>query len=277
MGSNYFSSFMTALKRIKSQVIALSLIIVGGCATHPDISTMPPEEAFRYLQDRYNRGKYAEVIQGLEFYTINYSGSPKVDSAQFLLGSAHQALREYLLAAEAYRELSERFPNSPLVPEAMFREGYCYYLLSPPFHLDQEWTLKAIVKLQNFIETYPQLREQTLQAQILIDKCRNKLGKKIYHSGEIYLKLTRPESAALYFEEIVAKYYDTEWAPKALFQLATIHQNKGDYAQARNALESLLERYPDSPLTDQARLALENLSQGKDDHISAPKSSTSSK
>lgn len=253
---------------MRKALIATILSLLGwGCSsrTPQDYTTMSPEEAFRYIHRLYQKGKYTEAVEGFEFYTLNFSGSSKVDSAQLLLGEAHQKLKEYILAANAFSELVRRFPNSPLVPEAIWREGYCYYLLSPPSHLDQEYTLKAISTLQNFIDAYPQLRSRVLEAQTIIEKCRAKLGEKTYRSAEIYLKLNQLEAAIIYFQEVVDRYYDTDWAPLALIKLAEIYRSRHQDNEAEETLKIFLERYPDSPLADQARVNLQAVSKKSGD------------
>ncbi len=171
-------------------VLAVTLfVVVLGCSNLPSIKRMDAESAYRHLIKEYDKGHYLDVVDGLNYYTLNYSGSAWVDSAQFLLGESHFKLKEYLLAANAYDELSRRFPSSPLVPRAMLKIGECYWKMSPKYSLDQEYTYKAISSLQSYIDYYPKKAKGVERAEQLIRECRDKIAHKTYANGIIYLKM----------------------------------------------------------------------------------------
>lgn len=252
------------MKHFNLRLISLfTILIVSACSKAPNIAHLEPAVAYRYLEREYLKGNYQTAVDGLNFYTLNYSGSALVDSAQFLLGLSHFQLKEYLLAANAFNELTRRFPRSPLSPDAMFREGMCYYKLSPRYDLDQENTELAIDAFQNFIEYYPQRTDLVKEAQHLIFVCRNKLAQKEYMSGIIYIKMKDYPSAIIYFQNVLERFYDTDWAPRAMFQIATAHAADGKPADALATFDQFLAKYPDSELRDKALIAMKKISTGK--------------
>ncbi|MBC8465528.1 hypothetical protein H8D57_00725, partial [bacterium] len=97
-------------EKIKLAVISLLIsTFIYGCSSKPPLEEMEPEKMFSYLQERFVEEKYLDVIEGLEFFTLNYSGNVKVDSAEFLLGQAHFHIKEYLIAADVFNEMNRRF------------------------------------------------------------------------------------------------------------------------------------------------------------------------
>jgi outer membrane protein assembly factor BamD len=243
----------------KASPILFLAALAFGCAKQMDITRMEPDAAYRYLEGRYNKGDYLAAVDGLDYFTLNYSGSALVDSAQFLLAESHAKLKEYLLAAEAYNELARRFTRSPLVPEAMYQAGVCYYKLSPKYTLDQEYTNKAIDALQAFIDYYPTYTTRTKDAQRVIGDCRDKLAHKEFASGVIYLKMKDYQAAAIYFQTVIDKYYDTQWAAESSFRLGEAYSGDGKNDDAVEAYHNFLSKYPDHPSKDKAVSALAKL------------------
>lgn len=217
---------------------------------------MEPEPAFRHLQRQMERENYQAAVDGLQFFTLTYSGSSLVDSAQFLLGEAHYGLKEFILAGDSFAEVYRRYPRSPLAPEAMFREGECYYRLSPRFDLDQEMTGRAMEALQSFIDYYPDRRDLVRQAQEMIDACRIKLAQKEHMAGIGYLKTRDYVAAALYFRGVVERYYDTDWAAESAFRLGEALVADGKSDDGAEAYRQFIVKYPDHQMVAKAREAL---------------------
>ncbi|MDP8228007.1 MAG: outer membrane protein assembly factor BamD [Candidatus Electryoneaceae bacterium] len=237
----------------------LLMLLTIGCASAPQIETLDADEAYRYLEKQYNEEHYFEAVEGFSFYTLNHSGSALVDSAQFLLGMSHFYMKDYLLAANAFDELNRRFPSSSLVPESMYLIGECYWKMSPKYYLDQEYARRAINNLQAFIDYFPEITDHVNQAQELIGKCRTKLAHKTYANGIIYLKMKDYQAAVIYFQTVAEEFYDTEWAPKAVYQLGVALTRNEEENDAIGIYRTFLLRYPDHPWHNRVQVALDEL------------------
>jgi outer membrane protein assembly factor BamD len=240
--------------------LAGALMLWIGCAPQVDITTLEPEPAYRYLQNKYEAGDYLAAVDGLDFFTLNYSGSALVDSAQYLLGMSHFKLKEYLLAAEAFNELVRRFPRSPIAPEAMYQAGASYYQLSPAYSLDQEYTTKAISALQAFIDYYPEQASRVRDAQNLIDECRAKLAHKEFSSGIIYIKMKDYVSAEVYLKSVIEQYYDSPWAADATYWLGYAQEMDERPEESAASYTQFLTKFPNHSLRLKAEAALVRLS-----------------
>lgn len=216
------------------------------------------EESFRRAMDKFERGKYLDASDELTLITLNYSGSSIIDSAQYFLGEAHFRMKEYYIAASEYQRLIDQFPSSPLVDDAKYKVGLSYYKLSPNYQLDQENTVKAIKEFQEFTEFFP---ESELVPSVLktIMEARVKLAKKTYRNGVLYFKMRDFESAIVYFDDVLNNYYDTIYAPQAMFDKGKSYARMKKYDDAENTYRKLLEKYPNSPAAGQARHSLESL------------------
>ncbi len=237
-------------------LIAVFMVLVLGCSNHPPLEEMLPDDAYRHLEELYSKGKYHLAADGLNFFTLNYSGHSSVDSAQFIMGMSHYQLKEFLLAANAFDELVNRYPNSSLVPDAMFMTGLCYWRLSPRYSLDQYYTEQAIGALQLFIDYFPAYAEKVKEAQSCIEACREKLAHKLYATGVIYFKMKDYKAASIYFRTVTEEYYDTKWARKAMFQTGWSQYENKNYDESIRTLRSFITKYPDDPWHDRASALL---------------------
>jgi len=249
------------IKRIYGLVFLLIgiIIVFAGCHRRPSLMEMGIDETYRYLKERYDKGKYLEATEGFSFFTLNYSGHALVDSAQFLLGQSHLHLKEYLLAADAFNELTRRFPSSPLVPEAMYEIGYSYWRLSPRHSLDQEYTLKAVDALQAFIDYFPERRDRVQDAQKTIEVCRDKLAHKLYANGIIYKKMKDYHAAIIYFQSVIDQYYDTDWSVKATYYLGQSLAYDDRNKEATEVYRTFLQKYMGHQWSERVKEALAEL------------------
>ncbi len=249
---------MKQILNITAAIFVLSMIF-SGCSTHPPLQEMEPEEIYSYFTAEYSDEDYFDAAEGFDYFTLNYSGHALVDSAQYLLSLSHFHMKEYILAASLFDELTRRFPSSKLVPEAMFMKGKCFWELSPKYSLDQKYTREAIEAMQTFIDYFPEYEKRVEEAQKIIDQCREKLAHKEYANGILYRKMKNFDSAEVYFRIVLDRYYDTDWAPRALYYLGISLSRQDKKDEARQAYETFLEKYPDHSWESKVRSALSEL------------------
>jgi outer membrane protein assembly factor BamD len=221
--------------------LVITCFLSCGKARVGEIPT--PSQNLHNAINLYDNEDYLKAEQEFSTITLNYPGSVVVDSAEFYLGLTHFALKEYILAASSFQRVVMQYPRSPLVPESQFRIGECYYLMSPFYALDQEYTLKAVEELQKYLEDYPD-HQQRQQAEQYLLKCREKLAKKEYSSGVLYLKIEAYNSAIVYFDEVLNNYYDTKYAPLALYNKGEALRKDNQPAQAIEIFTLFLTKYP---------------------------------
>ena len=220
----------------------LWLILGCGRARKGDIPSA--SESLRRAIALYDNEDYLRAEEEFSAITLNFPGSIVVDSAEYYLGETHYQLSEYILAASSYQRVVDQYPRSPLVPVSQYKIGLSYYMLSPIHALDQEYTQKAIEEFQEFLEDYPD-HEYNEEAGHYLFECREKLAKKEYTAGVLYFKLTEYPSAIIYFDGILDNYYDTKYAPLALYYKGEALKKEERYEEAAEIFQMFLSKYPD--------------------------------
>jgi len=236
-------------------ILYLSIII--SCSHNSKVDVWEDD-----LQERFDKGmkylekkKYFKAQEELNYVLIRGSHTDLADDALFYLGESYYLNKEYLLAINNFDRLSRQMIYSPYVEQARFRICQGYVTLSPKYYHDQKYTNNAIDKLQEFVEDFPQ-SEFINEANQLIQEMRNKLARKIYEAGILYIKMEEYSSALLYFEDLLLKYYDTKWADASRLKIVEVYLKMGDGKNAKEYLEKYSDKFRDAEMLQSAKLRI---------------------
>ena len=117
---------------------ALNASAPAAASAEPSPSLDP---ALNLLRNR----DFANAITALELYIKQNPNDPQTPDANYWLGVAHTALRQYDAAIEIHRRFAEQNPNNPKAPDALRNIALCQRDLS---QLDEaRATLKRLIKL----------------------------------------------------------------------------------------------------------------------------------
>jgi len=119
------------------------------------------QSAFDLLRDL----RYDQAVAAFKSFLKQYPNGRYAHIAQYWIGEANYAQRNFKQAITDYQTLIDKYPNSPKLAEAMLKIGYSHYELK---NMKQaETTLKSLVK------NYPGTTEAG-QAENLLQKIRLK-------------------------------------------------------------------------------------------------------
>jgi outer membrane protein assembly factor BamD len=223
--------------------LAACLAALASCSPIPEFGESTAEDAYAVGVEALQREDYLLAIEAFKHVTAASPLGDRADDALLGLADAHRAISDYALAEDEYRSLLSDYPRSPLVPEAVYKLGLSFYDQSLPAELDQSMTLAAIEQFEYFRATYP-ASEFVPEADEKIAELRARLAEKAYGAAMLYVQLEDLAAARLYLEAIVEDYPDTAWARLALLEIARSHAAEGSTAQATEAYDRLIERYP---------------------------------
>ncbi len=220
---------------------ALSFLLVA-CSGGKLRANLTTEERLKEAMRLFEKHDYFEARTQFRIITLNAPGTAIVDQAQFYLAECHFHMDEFIIAGEEYKKLIRLYPQSQYLDDAQFKIGLSYYKLSPKSDLDQKYTWQAIEEFQRFMEDYPD-SDLRNEAQNYLQLVRGKLAKKEFDTADLYRKLAYYESALVYFEDVLARFYDTKYAEPALFYKAEILFKQTKYDEARDAIHLLMDKY----------------------------------
>ena len=208
-------------------VFIMTALLIQSCTKELNVKDAGFEKSFRIVKEKYSRENYIDALTDLNRIILNYGGENGIDSVQFMIAKSHYHLGEYYSSSYEFIRLTENFPESKLVEESYYNDAECYYKLSPRYTLDQTETGKAISKYQLYLDLFPEgifVNEVSLR----ITELREKLARKEFEAGDLYLKLDQPRAAKVYFSELIDKYYDTSYYPASLEKISQAYLEMGD-------------------------------------------------
>lgn len=210
-------------------ILFTSLIITSCSSTKPEEVDLQKQfdRATNYLEKK----RYMRAQEEFNSVAIRGLHTDLGDDAQFFLGEAYFLNKEYILAIAEYDRLIRRMGFSEYVQKARWRICQCYVEQSPKYYHEQSSTERALSKLQEFLDDYPNT-EFHEEALTTITNMRNKLATKLYESGRLYVKMEEYASAIITYEDLLANYYDTELVDDAHLQIVKCHALAGEIEKA---------------------------------------------
>ena len=151
-------------------------------------------------------------------------------------------------AISSYEKVVKRYPNSIYAPEALYRVG--------KLRLARRQFYDAFDAFQRLISRYPNTKRFNeiigLQYRIASDLLD---GRRPYMWG-LFPGFTGRSTGIGYFEVILADAPYSDYAPLCLMNIARGHQLRKENPEAIDALDRLINNYPQSLLTADAYFKL---------------------
>jgi tol-pal system protein YbgF len=140
---------------------------VAPAAPPPTAATQPATPAvsetdqagFDAAMAQWRAGRYPEAISAWRRFLDVHSNSPLAGDAQYWLGEAYYASRDYNAAKDAFIALGLNDPQSARLPDALLRLGYIYRDLGD--------LNRARDVLQKLVQVYPSTQAASLAEQQL--------------------------------------------------------------------------------------------------------------
>lgn len=174
--------------------------------------------------------------------------------------------KEYAEAITAYRSFVRFRPSHSLIPYARFRIAESYYaqipdraFFFPPSHeLDPRPTNEALRNLRRFVLDFPD-DERGNRAQTMIRNCLRVLAQHELYAARFYQRREAYAAVVLRLRTVLTTYEGSGAEAEALLMLGETYLEMNDRPQAREALQELVTRYPESEQADDARGLLADL------------------
>jgi outer membrane protein assembly factor BamD len=256
---------MVGFRVVLWSCLAGGVLALTGCSSGETVKPMTIEERFAHAKALFDDRSYLDAINEFTVITLQFQGSAVAADAQYYLGESRFERGEYLLAAFEYQNVKRNFPASPRVADAQYKLALSYYNLAPKSVLDQQYTRKAIDEFQSFVEYYPG-HELAPDADARIKELNTRLARKQYDTARLYAAMEYFKSALFYFDDVIEKYHDTEYAPLAYIGKVELLLSRNRYREAGTEITKFLDRYPHHVL----RAKGENLKKQVEEELGEP-------
>lgn len=218
--------------RLKYLSLLVLLLSLASCNEYQKVLKSPDvdfkyQKAVEYFEDE----EYDKAYPLFDELLILYRGTEKAAEVYYYYAMTSYQLKDFILAAYHFKNFAKTFPNHPKTELAYYMIGYCQYLESPSYSLDQDFTYKAINDLQLFANLYP-TSDKLLSANELIEELRAKLERKAFERAQLYYNMEYYQSAVVSFNIVLDEYPDTEFREQCMY-----YRSIAAYRLAKNSIE----------------------------------------
>ena len=181
------------------------------------------------LEGKNKHGKWMEAIIGGDdrIITVFRSVIKNAPYGKFAAVSQYKIglyLKEkglYQEARDEFEKTANDYPTSDWAKAAKFQIAMSDSKRSSNVQHEQKVTDIALEGFQEFIKTHPD-SELTPDAKEQVSRLRSKEAESNFLIAKFYEKQKNFKSARVYYKDIIDRYADTPWGPRALMRLKII-------------------------------------------------------
>ncbi len=229
-------------------------------------------DKYRLADSLYNVGKYKKALVLMEQIVPAYRGKPQAERLMFMYANTFYKIGDNYLSGYQFERFVKSYPSSDSVEVAAFRSADSYYKLSPVYSLDQKDTYKALEKLQEFVDQFPNSTYR-LEANKRVLELREKLDKKDIEIANQYLKIgdyiSDYKVAIAAFDNFIADHPGSKYRKDAFlgrFQAAYLRAinsypslQEERLKEAKKYYKDFVKYYGETPLKEEADKILQEI------------------
>ncbi|MGB5236122.1 MAG: outer membrane protein assembly factor BamD [Flavobacteriaceae bacterium] len=255
-------------KIYRSLIFLVPGLLLFSCGEYQKtLKGVDTKAKYAYAEKLYEEGDFKRANKLLTQIAPKYVGKPQGERVTFFLANSYFMIEDYNFAGYQFERFLKSYPRSDKASEAGYLGAKSYYMLSPKYSLDQTDTDKALIKLQNFINAYPEskfMEEANAMAKELTVKKEKKefeIAKQFTKLGGSYI-LDYNVAAIASLDNFVSDHPGSIFREEAYFlklkattNLAlnsTDKKKKERLDDAKEAYDQLIKSYPETKFGKEA-------------------------
>jgi len=228
--------------RVSLTLVSLAILACGhrsGPVTRPE-----PAALLTSTRARMHSGDFGHAQRDLQRLLFELPpNDPALAEVHYLLAESMFQQRQYVEAAQEFRQTADQYASTPYAPMALLRAGDANLRLWRNPELDPSSGQTALAIYQELAGRYPD-SEAAGRAQLHVRQLREGFAEKDYKNGVFYYKRRAYDSGIIYFKGVVANYPETPRAGDALLRLADSYRAIGYQEELKETCAHARRFYP---------------------------------
>jgi len=192
-----------------------------------------------------------------------YPFSPYAEDAELKIGLSEYQQKHYAEAISSLSDFEKMHPTSKEIELASYYLAMAHYDQIGRPDQDQSNTEQALQQFEIIERRYPETGFAALAHQ-QISVCREMLARHQLLIGDFYYKRANFRAAESRLAELMQKWPDTPVGDEALYQLGTTLEKEGKKYSAAQAFTAVVLHYPGTMYASKAKYELKKLHQPVD-------------
>ncbi|MGD8609366.1 MAG: outer membrane protein assembly factor BamD [Myxococcales bacterium] len=186
--------------------------------------------------------------------------------SELRIGDCQFKNEQYPEAIETYRQFVRVRPSHKEIPYARFRIAEAYYnqipggwfMTPPPYERDQSAARDALIQLRRFVVDFPN-DHRVPDANELMQKCMSLLAAHEFYVAQFYLQRKAYRGVISRLQALLTAYPGSDVEPEAMLLLGRVYMETEETEAARDTLNEVIQRFPDSSEAKRAKALLRKL------------------
>jgi len=197
-----------------------------------------------------------------------YAGKPQAEKLMYMYAMTFYKMGRYRTANYQLERFSNIYKKSEKAEEAAFLGAKSYYYESPRYSKFQEPTIKAIEKLQLYVNAYPN-SQYLSEANTLVKELEFKIEKKAFEIAKQYNRIRDYKASVKSFNNFLSDFPGTSLREDAMFYrflaMFNLETKSVDYLkverinEAQNYYNTLVKVFPNTKYLEEATEMQEKL------------------
>lgn len=190
-----------------TSAILLSIFLSSCSSTKTSALTRTQECKIQLddAQKEFEGENYFSSREKLHRMQRGCSGTGYMAQAQFMLAESYKMDEEWLDARAEFSLYAQQFPSADNTPKSIYLKGYCASKAPWKKGRDASLNRMALQDINEFLEKYPNNSYQD-SALLIQNEIVERMAKDFYKIAVLYLKMSEPQAAAIYFKEFIQRY-----------------------------------------------------------------------
>lgn len=218
------------------------------------------EVAFQRAEALFANKEWEDAQRIYEHVRVKYPFLAVATLAELRLADIQYAQEEWAAARDRYQTFVRLHPTHSEADYAAMRAAMSNYkqipdewFIFPPDHeKDQTAATNALRALGDFIRQHPGSRHLE-EVRAAYEDTRKRLTLHELHVAEFYARRKRWSAVVTRMRTALERYPDTELSERVYFTLHDAYLQLQDPAAARQVLEEIQAKMPDTPAAERAR------------------------
>jgi outer membrane protein assembly factor BamD len=249
------------MRRFALLLAACLALCVSACAVHQQTPT--GENYYSLGQQAFATHDYKGSSIYFQKLIDQYPFSPYAEDAELKIGLSEYQQKHYAEAISSLGDFEKMHPTSKEIELASYYLAMAHYDQIGRPDQDQSNTEQALQQFEIIERRYPETGFAALAHQ-QISVCREMLARHQLLIGDFYYKRANFRAAESRLAELMQKWPDTPVGDEALYQLGTTLEKEGKKYSAAQAFTAVVLHYPGTMYASKAKYELKKLHQPVD-------------
>jgi outer membrane protein assembly factor BamD len=237
-------------------ILFLLLLLFPACSSKKDAikktSPFDPVAAFQEANEKVKKRRFEEAREILETIRRKDISGEYAKVAQIRIGDTYFKEGLYEEAAVEYEHFLRVHSYHKYAVYAQYQLAMTFFKRIGTADVSYEVAQRALKEFEKLLRLYPR-NPYISVVENRIRACNNILAEYEFYVGEYYFKKGSYRAAVGRFSGLLRDYPKSNKVPESLYYLGISYQNLGERNNALETLSALIEKYPTTSLSKDAK------------------------